>query len=53
MYNLISSIIGHDFSSYNSMETAIGYACIVLIIVFCVATVDLISQFISVFTRIK
>lgn len=53
MFDLIEDIIGHTFSSYNSMESAIGYACIVLIIVFCVATIDLISQFISVFTRIK
>lgn len=51
MYDLISDIIGiAPGSEFNSTVYAIAG---VLIIFLVVATIDLISQFISIFTRIK
>ena len=52
MYSLIRDIIGIESAS-SDIDTIVCLGSVVLIIVFCVATVDLISRFVSVFTRIK
>lgn len=49
MFDLVKDIIGNAAVS----DDVIASGCVVLIIVLCVATIDLASQLISIFTRIK
>lgn len=51
MYDLIEAIIGHAWTTGDSSQQYIYYACIVLIVIFTVVFIDLIYRVFSHFWK--
>ena len=51
MYDLISDIIGHSWSTGSSEQQYIYYCCLALIVIFAVVFIDLIRDIFSSFLR--
>lgn len=51
MYDLIQSIVGHNWTTGSSDQQYIYYCCLALIIIFAVVFIDMIRDIFSSFLR--